>query len=208
MRLRRLLFVAALTLGIASHAAAAAIVYTDRAAWEAAANPDVLLTFDTFQPLTRTTAYDSSTVYEDILSVGGDMTGAGMVYQHEGALQLIAYTGFGAGTVAPVLALGVDITPLECISNWGDACSTIATLRVGNNFFTLTTPMFIGLFFDTPTVAVVDGLSYVPDANGRAGRSRALIDNVAIRTVAVPEPSSLLLLSAGVVALCGRTRRT
>jgi hypothetical protein len=194
MRLRDLLLCCLFVGAFALRASAAPIFFTDRAAWEAAANPNVLLTFDTFQPLEPgALPHTFGTTYADIFRISGDITGAGQVYNGgPGGLQLIANTGFGAGTTAPVWAFGVDVTPLMC----GNCVTPEATFTVGPvRMENVTAPQFIGIVFDTPTVVsvapgIVRGLP-----GGLLSPSQIFVDNVAVTTV--PEPATLLLLSMG-----------
>jgi hypothetical protein len=193
MRLRDLLLSVMFVAGLALRAEAAPMVFTDRAAWEAAANPDVLLTFDVYQPWTRTEEmrqFDLGATYENIFRIWGDYTGIRAV-QDNGGIDLVAHTGMTAGTTAPVWAFGADVTPRQC---W-NACDTpIANGSINDIALErITGPMFVGVIFDTPTYGYFG--ADVIFANGSVGKSVITFDNIAIRTV--PEPATLLLLAVG-----------
>lgn len=195
-----LIFTAVLTV----HAMAAPLVFTDRAAFNAAVGSTTLITFDS--PVTLST---NATVFPDLegfvgndLHLFADNSGAFAVNRVPGSIVLGGSNGgVYVNTINPVIAFGLDASPLgPSGSDGGGPYPGFSELNIAApeaslfHGLDLTTPQFVGFLFDTPTTVRLSGWF----------SSFVAIDNVAIKTV--PEPGSLLLLGAGLVGLAGLRR--
>ena len=195
-----LIFTAVLTV----HAMAAPLVFTDRAAFNAAVGSTTLITFDTPVTLgsTPTSHHNIEGFVGNDLRLFADSSGAFAVNHVPGSIVLGGSNGgVFVNTINPVIALGLDATPRgDSRDNGGGPYPGFSELNIaadGNVFhgLDLTTPQFVGFLFDTPTTVRLSGWF----------SSFVAIDNVAIKTV--PEPGSLLLLGAGLAGLIGFRRK-
>jgi PEP-CTERM motif len=167
-------------------ATALPIIFTDRAAFNAAVGDTTLLTFDTLPAVTPDNLIGRMTI-DSILTIQGDLGGFAF-YDSKPGTFCFCYPGLtiGAATIDPVLAFGVDITPLR----------PNTTITLGGLSFALSAPQFLGFLFGAPSSFEI-GQTFTP-ANGY---STFTIDNVAVKSV--PEPSSLGLIAFSVFGLYG-----
>ena len=123
-----------------------------------------------------------------------DMDGSGGNSQG----QLQSNMQFGPGTYF----LSFDLIG----SQRGPTAATTVTFGDYNQTFTLASNDDIdGIVLNQPVTLTSPGyLLFVSDTPGDVGN---LLDNVVVTTVAVPEPSSLLLLASGVFGVAGYLRR-
>jgi hypothetical protein len=184
-------------------ATAVPLLFTDRAVFNAAVGDTILITFDeplSFQP-SGPSFTDQVAIVDGIFRVGGDHAGlVPATTMQPGSVGLVANTGFGAGTLDPVLAFGVDVTPHTPIC--GPTCDfVIAGFGMAGTSFRITQPQFIGFLFTEPTSVGISASNFglVVDSTPYNIFSRIAIDNVAIKTV--PEPSILFLLGLSLTAV-------
>ena len=183
----------------ASPANAGPILFTDRAAFEAAvSDPLTLETFDERPPCTVNSAYVQTCHYDDVLQIREDFSGIAVGTQGQQLTLGMFLTGVPSLTaLQPFTAFGLDITPLVPLVPGGGPAAAMAAVTIYGLPLTLTLsqPQFIGLLFPDLQPAGVSLISvnsvHTATANGF---SRAAIDNVAI---AVPEPASWLLVALG-----------
>lgn len=179
------------------------IIFTDRAAFNAVVGETTQVTFSSpvvFTPHTNpdgTKNFDFGTgTVDDLLMTGGDREIFVGMNDIPGAFcfcSTFGAGGFGLGTINPVLAFGVDITPLQ----------PNAVISFVGSKFVLTEPQFLGVLYSEPTFSGIGQTFGLTSPEP----SRFFIDNVAIRTV--PEPASLLFLGFGALCLiaCNHARR-
>jgi PEP-CTERM motif len=189
------------------------IVFTDRAAFDAVVGNTQLLTFDSpvttsnyVRPDGTVSAHTLSATIDNALVVVGDYVafgGTGVVPGTQlGNLCLCGDSdafSFSVGTVDPAYAIGMDITPRSSPQTFGGVAVT--GLTIAGLTFQITQPTFIGLLFDQSeatriNIGQVRQKSYFDSS---VSLSTFSIDNVAIKSV--PEPSSILLLAAGLLGL-------
>ena len=173
-------------------AEASPIIFTDRAAFEATTQPNVLVTFDKAVDLGSVPNFWDF-LLDDILHLqfveeGGFLTvrdgslhvgDAGPAAGHFGMVggSLIRAIGFDVSTTAPPQGLVV----------FGNGTAVP---------FVFTSPTFIGLLFSSPVDSFQLWNAILPAANLIS--LDVVIDNMAIRT---PEPSTLLLFGSGFIVL-------
>ena len=198
---------------------AAPIVFTDRAAFEAAALPDVNVPFDSFEPVFGTTFCQFPTRGMDCFAtVDGilDLTVFTFAGTEDpvGRLRFAPFTDvvqLGLATGQLITAIGFDITftqpsPLQFLTLRGTSGGISGPIGETVTLPAVGAPGFIGLLFDAP-------VPFIAMSSNASGPSNPLpgaihIDNVAI-AIAVPEPSTaaLLLVSSVLVSLRRRRRR-
>ena len=183
------------------------IIFTDRAAFVAVTQPNVLVTFDKVADAgSNFGAASWSYVVDDSLHISFLEEGGFLVVRdpsgqlifdatgHAGTPQVGgASPGFGALDMvggSSIRAIGFDVSttmpPQGLMVEFGNE----------TEFFLFTSPAFIGLLFSTPPKSV--GLG-----NFNSGSSfDVVIDNIVIRT---PEPATRLLLGSGFMVLQGRS---
>jgi len=164
------------------------IIYTNRAAFDAAVGPSTLLTLDAADPAPTPNFNGGvfTATYSNLFKVIYDAS----VYNPQtpgGAPLEVAILGAGgfvsvASPMQPVTAFGFDIVP---------GGSNTATIQFNNSFAISVAGLnFFGVKSDTPFSSSVQS---GPDPNG--GPSRVVIDNVAIKTATttagVPPPTGL-----------------
>jgi len=177
-------------------AQASTIVYTDRAAFNAAVGATTLLTFDPvvcaqlpdFPPIYCKADYGLMTVVYDSVFIPGEL-----------APPYIRY-GLGpyqVGTVLtkPVTAIGFDIIPLEPVIQF-----TLFLSPHDSGFFTFSAPSFLG-FVSTDSVFSefsIDNFHCSHPPLGSHEPCNLAIDNMALQ---MAEPATLSLLVPGVLIL-------
>jgi len=160
------------------------LIFTDRVAFEAAVGDTTLLTFDTLPTVTPDNLIGRMTI-DNVLTIAGDLGGFAF-YDSKPGTFCFCYPGLtiGAATIDPVMAVGVDITPLR----------PNTTIILGGLSFMLSEPQFLGFLYNAPSSFGI-AQTFTP-ANGY---STFTIDNVVIKSV--PEPSSLWLMALTVFSL-------
>jgi hypothetical protein len=191
---------------VSQRAEASPIIFTDRAAFEAAAEPNILVTFDDiqpdrwapafcFQPASSCSYFVDSVVHVSSFSFTDNHSGVG-----GGALSLNfqAITGIGVDG-PPMIAIGFDVLPGDAVPGQFVGLSWVvgvdpmgAPIREGVRL-PADAPGFFGLFADP-----IGGFELTTNTPGPGMPRSAVLDNVAIRT---PEPSTALLMLGGVIAL-------
>jgi len=171
-------------------AAAGTILYTDRAAFEAALGNFTLITFD--DPVINgphTTADDFHgfiVTYDDLVKFWFDISGLGTT---DGSVTLgQTFQSGSANSLAPVTAFGFDVINTGGFTNLG---------LVGH-IVSPSSPQFVGVISDTPLFMQLTWSSLAPSI---FDDPTTTIDNLAIQTVPVPEPASGLLFALGCAAL-------
>lgn len=175
---------------LTTSALAAPIIFTDRTAFDTAVGGTTLLTFDSPVSWTINGCCGGGTV-DNLLKFDADYVDIFGVNTIPGSLCscYTILTGVFVSTIDPVLAFGVDITPL--VPN--------ATININGLTFMLSRPQFLGFLYSDPSSFIM-----FPEhtfVNGFVERSTFAIDNVAIKSA--PEPSPLLLLACGLAVLAG-----
>jgi hypothetical protein len=186
---------------------AAPIVFTDRAAFNAAAQPNL---FDDF----------SAPVQCAVTPPFCDLTFSGVTFRFDspdfpispasapqslGALDVGPTFAVGA-TFGPSTAIGFDVLQLGALPF---GLSVVPRIRQSDGTeiigatMTVSTPGFFGLHVNDGSV--LTGLGLFPVQTSGSG-TIAGIDNLA-RSVTVPEPATLVLFGAGAAALLARRRR-
>ena len=198
---------------------AAPIVFTDRAAFEAATQPDANVPFNSFEPVFGnsfcqfpTRGMDCFAIVDEILDLT-ILTFAG-TEDPVGRLRFAPFTDvvqLGLATGHLITAIGFDISfeqpsPLQFLTVGGTNGGTSGPIGGTVTFPAVGAPGFIGLLFDTPVPFIAMSSRTSGFSNPLPGRLE--IDNVAIATT-VPEPSTaaLLLVSSVLVLLRRRRRR-
>lgn len=193
---------------VSHNAEASPILFTERAAFEAAAPPDIRATFETLQP-TGCTASECSGVVDGVLLVSsnspldatGDLTFGG----------LFSLVTIGVG--GPMNAVGFDVSKggkvdtllvgaIIGMTPTGDLVVENIPLP-GFSLPLAGAPAFLGLLFPEP----IFGLQLRVVGDLFTASPQLTVDNIAIQT-AVPEPATALLLSVGAMVLVQRRRRT
>jgi hypothetical protein len=186
----------------ALEAQASTIVYTDRAAFNAAAGPTTLLTFDPVvcAPLPNLPSfycradYGLLTVVYDSVFTAGSMAPPHILYG-AGPYQV------GAQLTQPVVAIGFDINPLEPQIQLSFFSSPQGSL----GSFTFSAPSFVGF---VSTDAAFSGFSInnyhcTRPFFGPNQPCSLTIDNMALQ---VPEPGTLSLVFPGLILLWSKAR--
>jgi len=168
------------------------IIFTDRAAFNAAVGDTTLLTLDTLPPSQLNPEGGSNLfrfiIVENVLRFDGEGLFGSSV---PGTFCFCSPSGFEIGgiTVDPVLAIGMDITPIL-----PPGTTLSATIILGGQSFVLTEPQFLGFLYTDPSIFGISQGFRLP-----GGFSTFTIDNVAIKTA--PEPSSVILVALAVIGL-------
>ena len=172
---------------VTTPALAVPIIFTDRSAFNAAVGSTTLLTFDTLPPVTVIPLGGESVTFDGLLEFRSDSL---LGYDSMPGTFCFCNPTFNAGAVTlnPVLAFGLDITPL--VPN--------ANVVLGDRFLTLTAPQFFGVLYSEPTTFTLSN-ALTPIVGAGLQWSTFTVDNVAIK--AVPEPSSMLFLGLGLLGL-------
>jgi hypothetical protein len=226
MRFFRVLLVLTLFTGFfASPAHADTIVFTDRDAFNLAAQPNLLLSVTEFR-----FGRGSSATYGDILPVifGGPeivLFDRCPALGEEPPFQLIGCTSLPQGNTSltsvgflPPSGSGSTIsvqpftTPITAVGY-----DLIGTFSIFGQTIEATSPVFFGFLFDEPTtlLPLPDVVAFPiqdPDpAPGFCPCQRTLpyfAENIAVTIATVPEPTTLLLFGVAASALLGRKRRS
>jgi hypothetical protein len=187
---------------------AAPIVFNDRAAFDAAAQPNV---FDDF----------SAPVQCTVVNTFCHLTYSGVTFVYDVADFPIVPFGppqsIGFMNVGPTFVVGMDFSPLTAlgfdVSPVGDFGLKLFPrilqpdgVEIFGAAFTMTQPGFFGLAFDDGSV--LTGLGLLPN---QPAETVVAIDNLAATApvagaVTVPEPATLLLFGAGAAVVLGRRR--
>jgi hypothetical protein len=167
-----------------AQAMALPIIFTDRNAFNAAAGDTTLVTFDTLPAVEPDNLIGRMTI-ENVLSIAGDLGGFAF-YDSKPGTFCFCYPAFtiGAATIDPVMAFGVDITPLR----------PNTAIMLGGLTFVLSEPQFLGFLYSDPSSFDIGQTFSLAN-----GYSTFTIDNVAVKSV--PEPSSLWLIAVSVFGL-------
>ena len=192
MRLPVLLCAALFLMVLSSRpAAAATILYTDRAAFQAALGDYTLITLD--DPVINgphTTADDFHgfiVTYDDLVKFWFDISGLGTT---DGSVTLGTTSQSGAANVLkPVTGFGFDVISTGGFTNLNLLGHTVSPAG----------PQFVGVISDTPVFMQLTWWSSAPSI---LDDPTTTIDNVTIKSVPVPEPASWLLFALGCVVLC------
>jgi hypothetical protein len=199
---------------VSQRAEASPIIFTDRAAFEAAAEPNILVTFDDiqpdrwapafcFQPASSCSYFVDSVAHVSSFSFTDNHSGVG-----GGALSLNfqAITGIGVDG-PPMIAIGFDVLPGDAVPGQFVGLSWVVgvdpmggPIREGVRL-PADAPGFFGLFADP-----IGGFELTTNTTGPGLPRSAILDNVAITSV--PEPSTALLVLAGAMVLSQRRRFT
>jgi len=186
---------------------AAPIVFNDRAAFNAAAQPNI---FDDFSAPVQCTIVDTFC----------HLTYSGVTFSYDVADFPIVPFGppqsIGSMNVGPTFVVGMDFSPLTAlgfdVSPLGAFGLKLFPRILQPNgveifgSFTMTQPGFFGLAFDDGSV--LTGLGLLPN---QPAETVVAIDNLAAAApaaaaVPVPEPATLLLFGAGAAAVLARPR--
>jgi len=195
---------------------AAPIVFTDRAAFEAATQPNVAVPFNSFEPVFEnvfcqfpTRGMDCFATVDGILDLTV-FTFAG-TEDPVGNLRFAPFTDvvqMGLVTGQLMTAIGFDITfqqpsPVQFLALGGSNGGISGS--IGDVRLPAIGTSFVGLLFDTPVPFIAMSSNTNGISNPIPGAIH--IDNVVIAT-AVPEPSTAaLLLVAGALVSLRRVRR-
>jgi PEP-CTERM motif-containing protein len=188
---------------------AAPIVFTDRVAFDAAAGPNILVTFDTVEPnrwapqLCFFIAISCDYIVDGVLHVESLSFTDNHALVVGSALNLTPEAIASVDVGGPITAFGFNALPAQ-VSPEGqifvdwivNGVRESASTHVGDS------TTFFGLLFPDPVSGV--RLGAIPTAPPLFARF-ASIDNVAITSV--PEPSTALLLGLGLVGVCWRGRK-
>jgi PEP-CTERM motif len=213
MRFFRVVLILALLTGLfASPAHSDTILFTDRDAFNLAAQPNLLLSVTEF--VFRRTSFAT---YGDILPVafmGGDVE---LLFDRCPAPSVIGCTSLPQGSSFPTpvgfppsssIRVGPFTTPITAVGY-----DLIGTFSIFGQTIEATSPMFFGFLFDEPTtlLPLPDVVaSIVQDPGGEPVAVQITLpyfaENIAVRIV--PEPTTLLLFGVAASALLGRKRRS
>jgi hypothetical protein len=196
----------------------APIVFTDRAAFEAAAEPNRHLQFDA--DFSDCNFPDSSTcvhTFGDLLTVAYDIAGIGLLGDSIG---LGPWGGQTSGALfrEPVRALGFDLisipTPPRPIVNADGSVSfdfspQPSEFHIGGSRFPIDAggaglPRFFGVVFDRPTT-FFPGFALVNYATPHGGLVGFSVQDMSITTV--PEPSTMALFTAATLVMAAAARK-
>lgn len=198
-----------LVLTIPAPVKAVPIIFTDRAAFNAAVSGTTLITFDTQIPATFGTYSDGSVnpsfytaTIDNLLSFSGDREAFNnqlVVPGTPGNLCMCGQIPGNLVTLGPVLAFGIDIIPMSLPTVIG--APPVTNLLFAGMQFQLSAPSFLGVLYTEQEASSVGIGRVLQQQAGVSGLvwSTFSIDNVAIKTV--PEPSATLLLGLGLVSL-------
>jgi len=190
------------TIGSLSKAEAATIIFTDRAAFTAAVQPNATILFDVPGTVHCDFAQGCPPflIFDDgLFRFKEDFVffmASGASGPNEGSLDYLSIGSFSpgiSGTLVPSLAVGFDISPRG---------GTVTVATVGGTFFTIEAPQFLGFQFDEPITQLAWFLA--PPGQGLSGKT-AIVDNIVLKTV--PEPSMLLLFGSAAAMLFAHRRR-
>jgi hypothetical protein len=190
-------------------ASAAPIIYTDVASFNAMVGPTDSVNFD--NPPTNVDYNPASNylklTYDNLVVFGSDASGGSL--PQSGGIQLDG-NGGNIETLEAITGFGFDIRffwELSRIRIWGvgDPYREIGQPTIGYDVPDGAT--FFGVLFDEPTKIIITS-----DVGNASGVNGYLMDNLRLRRVNVPEPSTLLLFSLGLLlypqrAPKGRNRR-
>ena len=190
---------------VSHNAEASPILFTERAAFEAAAPPDIRATFETLQP-TGCTASECSGVVDGVLLVSsnspldatGDLTfiSGSVTIGVGGPMNAVGFDASKGRRLA-----GLHVAAIMGMTPTGDLVVENIPLQGFN--LPLEGSAFLGLLFPEP----IFGLQLRADGDLFGGPAAITVDDIAIQT-AVPEPATALLLSLGAMVLVQRRRLT
>ncbi len=185
------------------------MVFTDRTAFDAAVGGYTLLDLNTPDPipLNELTAQISTgfytVTYSDLFAITYDSS-AWRPANPSGAPGPLAAFGAGGGFLTvgrilePVTAFGFDIPYIGSTVTPTHPTPSPTFIVINGTAYQLDGLSFLGFMWDAPTTVKIDNSAPTD------GKSFGL-DNLAIKTV--PEPSSLLLLAAGLLGLLALNSR-
>ena len=169
------------------------IVFTDRAAFDAAVNPNILITFD--GPIEFRGGNGNWAVDNTLLSLSTGFTIPSA--PSGGAFNIFPFNGAQYSLLdgSPIYAIAMDVSttaaaPHRVVAGDSFCCP--------EHTFMVSGPQFIGLLFSSPLSV---GLNLDVFTTGQDFITPLVIDNVSIRTAPVPEPATSLLMLTGAIAL-------
>jgi PEP-CTERM motif len=188
-------------------AAAGPVIFLDRDAYNAAAQPNRSLVFDAdvtdceFIPM----LFACTHTFDGLLKVTYDVAGIGLVGNSLG-LGFFSGQGSSHSFLTPVSAIAFDLVAIS-FSGPGATFTPSLFSFAGTTFSLppltpLDSPLFFGAIFDTPQTQIPASVTQV--GTGMPGGYQ--IQNLAVTTV--PEPGTLLLFGSAVAAaMCSRRFR-
>jgi hypothetical protein len=188
-------------LGTASKVEAAPIVFTDRDAFNLAAEPGAPLTISDviFGPA------GIQVTYGDMLPVVFDSEGLMQSNCHPNPLSSTCTSiPFGGGLFgAAFTSVQPFLVPITAVG-----FEVVGTFEFFGQVVQAATPQFYGFMFEGPTTNLpLPGFAYTPDPEGHLPHQLPFnVQNIVVR--AVPEPATLLLFGSAAALLLARHRRS
>jgi hypothetical protein len=199
---------------LGTRAEASAIIFTDRDAFNAAAQPNARVGFD--EPGHVSCDFNAGCppflVFDDgLFRLREDFevfsSSSTSIVNGQIVLNSLTIGGFGfssVGTTVPSLGIGFDVTPVG-----GPITLTVIAGTSPFLTFALNAPQFLGFLFDEPSTQLgwaVSPPNFCPGLEPQPGcrTSVAVIDNITLRTV--PEPATAILFTAATAVFLARRR--
>jgi PEP-CTERM motif-containing protein len=186
----------ALLIGSGGTASAAPIVYTDRSAFDLAAQPDAHITFDADFSDCHFDSFTCSHTFDGLLNVAYDFAGVGLLGD---SIALGPWNGqtSGASFLQPVTAFGFDLVSVQTPGGPHPADFHFGGLTLPIDALGAGLPLFFGVILDQP-VTSINAFATVSYATPQGNLAAFTIRDLSVRTV--PEPATVLLLGAGLAA--------
>jgi hypothetical protein len=201
---------------VSSAVEAAPILFTDRAAFTAIVQPDRAVVFGADSNDSHWLANFSvcSYTFDGLFNVAYDVSGIGLLGDTVGQGPYGGYGVSGQGFLQPVLAIGFDLVglptpPKHILDAHGNVISFDSSPQPAQFHFAGTTfqfaaggaglPQFFGVLFDAPVAGNIPGSATIDYCCGYGNLIGFNIQNLAAKSV--PEPSTILLFSSGIIAL-------